>query len=102
MNTKICPSEPAPDLRGLFERWLELERAGGRRLAQTLADLNAACGTKYRHNWPSVMAERGYTLDRCPTNVRRYMMRLVLQAELERRGLKLTPAEIDDLVVNLT
>lgn len=101
MNTKTR-SEPLLDSRGLFERWLELERASGRRLAQTLADLNATCKTRYRHNWPSVMAERGFTLDRCPTNVRRYMMRLVLQAELERRGLKLSSAEIDDLVVNLT
>ena len=67
---------------GLFAHWLEIERATGRALTAILADLNAVCGTKYRHNWPSVMAERGYSLDRCPTSVRRYMMQKVLPVEL--------------------
>lgn len=87
---------------GLFERWLEIERSNGRSLAAILADLNAACGTKYRHNWPSVMAERSYSLDRMPTNVRRYMMQKTLPAELAALGANVSMKKIDALVVNLT
>lgn len=88
--------------KGLFERWLEMERSSGRPLAEVLADLNKACATKYRHNWPSVMASRGYSLDRVPTAVRQYMMSRVLPGELKARGLTLKPTEIFELVVNLT
>lgn len=88
---------------GLFERWLEIERATGRPLSAILTDLNDACDTKYKHNWPSVMAERGYSLDRLPTNVRRYMMRKVLPAEMKALdGKALTAKKIDALIVNLT
>lgn len=55
----------------LFFRWLEIEKSSGKTMTDILADLNAACGTKYRHNWPSVMAERGYSLDRLPACVRK-------------------------------
>lgn len=87
---------------GLFQRWLEIELATGRSLASILDDLNAACGTKYKHNWPSVMAERSFSLERCPTEVRRYMMREVLDAELKVLGVKLTTRRLEALLVNLT
>lgn len=45
---------------GLFERWLEIERATGRPMTVILGDINTACGTAYRHNWTSLMAKRGY------------------------------------------
>lgn len=88
--------------KGLFERWLEAERATGRSVSEILADLNNVCGTKYKHNWPSVMAARNYSLDRVPTAVRQYMMMRVLPGELEGRGLKMKATEIFDLVVGLT
>lgn len=87
---------------GLFERWLELERATGRPMTAILADINAACGTAYRHNWPSLMAKRGYSLDRCPTNVRRYMMEAVLPVELEKIGIRATNKAVAAIVAKLT
>lgn len=89
-------------MMGLFEHWLEIERATGRPMAAILADLNAACGSKYRHNWPSVMSARGYSLDRCPTNVRRYMMWVVLRAELQTLGLKASDSQVEALILSLT
>lgn len=88
--------------KGLFERWLDIERASERPFSEVLSDLNRVCGTKYKHNWPSVMAARGYSLDRLPTEVRQYMMLRVLPGELRTHGLTLRPMEIFDLVVNLT
>lgn len=87
---------------GLFERWLEIERATGRPMTDILDEINAACGTRYRHNWPSVMAERGYSLDRLPTAARRYMLRKVLPAELESLGVKITGKLVNEIVVRLT
>lgn len=86
----------------LFERWLEIERASGKPMTVILGDLNAACGSMYRHNWPSVMASRGYSLDRCPTAVRRYMMKKVLPVELERLGAKVSQEKLDALIICLT
>lgn len=86
----------------LFEHWLEIERATGRPMKSILDDLNAACGTMYRHNWPSVMAGRGYSLDRCPTQVRRYMMKKVLPAELDNLGIKVTQKKLEALIIRLT
>ena len=71
-------------------------------MSTILDDLTAACGTKYKHNWPSVMASRGYTLDRMPTNVRQYMMRKVLPAELERIGALASADQVDALIALLT
>lgn len=88
--------------KGLFERWLDIERSSERPLTEVLADLNRVCGTKYKHNWPSVMASRGYSLDRLPTSVRQYMMLRVLPVELASHGMKLRAGEILDVVVNLT
>lgn len=62
----------------LFERWLEIERATGRPMTEILADINAACGTKYKHNWPSDMQSRGFGMERTPSAVRRYMLEKVL------------------------
>lgn len=87
---------------GLFERWLEIERATGRPMTSILADINAACGTAYRHNWPSLMAKRGYSLDRCPTNVRRYMMRVVLPTEIEQLGIRPAEKVVAAMVAKLT
>ena len=87
---------------GLFERWLELERATGRSMTSILADINAACGTSYRHNWPSLMAKREYSLDRCPTNVRRYMMSVVIPAEIEQLGIRPTDEVVASMVAKLT
>lgn len=89
-------------MKGLFENWLEIERATGRPMTAILGDLNAACGTKYTHSWPSGMALRGYSLDRLPTNVRRYMMSKVLPAEFGRLGLEATSERIDEFIVLLT
>jgi hypothetical protein len=87
---------------GLFESWLVIERATGRPMAQILSELNEACGSRYRHNWPSTMRARGYGMDRCPTEVRRYMMQVVLQGELAALGAKATAGQVEQLVERLT
>lgn len=86
----------------LFERWLEIERATGRPMTAILDDLNTACGSMYRHNWPSVMAGRGYSLDRCPTAVRRYMMKKVLPVEIEKLGIEVSVKKLNALIIRLT
>jgi len=88
--------------KGLFERWLEIERSSGRPMTEILGDINRVCGTKYRHNWPSKMTQSGYSMDRVPTGVRQYMMTKVLAQELQSRGLKLSSGEVLDLVLALT
>lgn len=88
--------------KGLFQRWLEIEAASGKPLKQTLDEINAACGTTYRHNWPSKMASSDYSLERIPVAVRRYMMRRVLPAELSARGATFPPEVIDALIKLLT
>ncbi|MBR8043489.1 hypothetical protein KDW40_19155 [Burkholderia cenocepacia] len=88
--------------KGLFQRWLDIEAAAGKPLKQTLDEINAACGTAYRHNWPSKMAESGYSLERIPAAVRRYMMRRVLPAELTARGVSFSPDVVEALIKSLT
>jgi hypothetical protein len=83
---------------GLFERWLEIERGAGRPMTAILDDLNAACDTKYRHNWPSMMSRREYSLDRLPSCVRRHMMKIVVPVELEKSGVKLSPKNLDKFI----
>lgn len=90
------------NIPGLFERWIEIERAGGRPLGDVLADLNAATGTKYKHNWPSVVASRGYEMERCPVEVRRYMMSKVLAVELQQMGVELETNQLEKLILSLT
>jgi hypothetical protein len=87
---------------GLFQRWFALERATGRTVDAILTDLNATCGTKYDRTWPNVVAARNFGLERCPTNVRRFMLHKVLPVELQGLGLELSKKQIAVLVVNLT
>jgi hypothetical protein len=87
---------------GLFERWLEIEKASGKSVTEILDGVNKACGSKYKHNWPSVMASRQYSLDRLPTNVRRYMMEKVLPAEIALLGIRPSQDQIDAIIDRLT
>lgn len=89
-------------LPSLFERWWQIEVAAGKTTGQILNEINAACGTAYKHNWPSLMASRGYSLERLSTAVRRYMMRRVLPAELASLGVNLSPEATDRLIKVLT
>jgi hypothetical protein len=91
-----------PRAQGLFERWIALERSTGRSMGDILADLNAAAGTKYKHNWLSVVASRGYELERCPVEVRRYMLRKVLQDELAGMGFEVNQRQVEALTLALT
>ena len=68
----------------LFLNWLEIELKT-KTLKETLDEINKECGTRYKHNWPSMMKERGYTLERLPTNVRQYMMLQVLPEVFNRK-----------------
>lgn len=91
-----------PQAQGLFERWIALERQTGRSMRDILADLNAAAGTNYKHNWPSVVASRGFELERCPVEVRRYMLRTVLQDELTSMGFEVNQSQVEALIIALT
>ena len=71
-------------------------------MTSILSDINSACGTSYRHNWPSLMSKRGYSLDRCPTNVRRYMMTVVLPDELQRVGINPSKKTVASIIDRLT
>jgi len=94
LSTKSSP--------GLFERWIAIERETGATTGKILDDLNAAASTNYKHNWPSVVASRNYELERCPVEVRRYMMRKVLAVELAKLGIELTDRKLDKLILSLT
>ncbi len=87
---------------GLFQNWLSLEKAEGRPMKTILAELNAACGTKYDRTWPNVVAGRNFGIERCPTSVRRYMMGKVLKSALEANGLHMPDKKLLALIVNLT
>lgn len=89
-------------MQGLFERWLSLERASGRSMAEILDELNSVAGTNYKHNWPSVIARRNYEMERCPLAVRRHMMRKVLADELAGLGIELPRNQLEKLVTSLT
>lgn len=71
-------------------------------MTEILADLNAAANTRYEHNWPSVMAKRNFQLERIPSEVRRYLMRKVLEDELKGLGVELSKSKLDKLIVYLT
>lgn len=88
--------------KGLFLTWLEVEKSAGKAMTQILSEINDACGTAYRHNWPSKMADSGFNLERVPSNVRRYMMRKVLPAVLLARGISLDADALEELVKRLT
>lgn len=86
----------------LFERWMSIERATGRSLADILRDLNTVAGTNYKHNWPSVVAARNYELERCPIKVRAYMLEKVLPVVLNEMGVAITKNDLQRLVKTLT
>ncbi len=88
--------------QGLFQSWLEIEKASGKTMTQILSDINGACGTAYRHNWPSKMADNGYSLERVSVAVRRYMLRKVLPAKLSARGVTFPAEVIEKLIISLT
>lgn len=88
--------------KGLFERWLALEMKNGNTLKQVLDEINGACSTAYRHNWPAKVAARGYSLERMPDCVRRYMMRRVLPDVLAKRCQSVTKKDIEALIDCLT
>lgn len=91
-----------PITQGLFERWLAIERAKDRTLTDILCELNQAAGTNYKHNWPSVVASRGFELERCPTKVRQHMMRVVLDAELCKLNIAISKNKLEELIFSLT
>lgn len=90
------------DDKGLFELWHDLEIASGRKFGDVLNELNKACGTAYKHNWPSQQRARGYELSRCPVLVRQYMMRVVLSHELKLLGIDPGKINLDLLIKRLT
>lgn len=85
-------------MNNLYLNWLKIERKT-KSMESVLRDINVSCGTKYKHNWPSVMRDRGYTLERLPTNVRQYMMKIVLPNNLKQ---SLSEKELNDLVKSIT
>ena len=91
-----------PCQKGLFQRWLSLELESGKSLKVVLDEINEACQTAYRHNWPSKMASRGYSTTGIPICVRRYMFRKVLADEMKRRKKSFSPADIEDLTIALS
>ena len=84
-------------MNGLFLNWLELEKKE-KSLGQALAEINEACGTNYKHNWPSLMERKNYALERIPLSVRQYMMRKVLPELFT----ELSTEDIEKLVKSLT
>ncbi|MFB2639936.1 hypothetical protein ACE02P_18085 [Shewanella bicestrii] len=82
---------------GLFLNWLSIEKKSTTQKT-AIARLNAACGTKYVESWPSKMEARGYSMERVPTQVRRYMMLVVLANEFPEK----TENECEKLVTMLT
>lgn len=83
--------------KGLFLHWLEIEKKTKTQKA-AIEELNQLCGTKYTESWPSKMEGRGYTLERIPTEVRRYMMTIVLPDLLPGKS----ESEYKKLIIALT
>ena len=81
----------------LFINWLEIEKKTKTQKA-AIKKLNQYCGTKYTESWPSKMEGRGYTLERIPIEVRRYMMNVVLPELLPGR----TENEYKTIIIALT
>ncbi|MCQ8822300.1 hypothetical protein NQT65_19090 [Pseudoalteromonas agarivorans] len=81
----------------LFLQWLEIEKQTKSQKA-AIKELNSHCGTKYTESWPSKMEGRGYTLERIPTEVRRYMMAIVLPELLPGKS----ENEYKKLIISLT
>ncbi len=71
------------ELNNLFLNWLEISLRD-KTLAETLREINAACGTSYKSNWPAKMAAASYTLERLPRDVRQYMMMIVVPELIDK------------------
>lgn len=84
-------------VNNLFINWLNIEK---KTKSQKLAieELNRFCGTKYTESWPSKMEGRDYTLERIPTEVRRYMMAIVLPELLPDKSKN----EYKEIIISLT
>lgn len=72
---------------GLFRSWYEHEITSGKKQADILREINAACGTKYQSNWISQMLNTVQGMSRSPLVVRRYMMTAVLRSCLNKYGI---------------
>lgn len=81
----------------LFINWLSEERKTVTQ-KNAIERLNTACGTKYTESWPSKMEGRGYSLERIPIKVRRYMMQKVLPSLIPGH----TEEEYKKIILNLT
>lgn len=84
-------------MEGLFLNWLRIEKKT-KTQKTAIEELNALCGTKYTESWPSKMEGRGYTLGRIPTEVRRYMMTIVLPDLLPGKS----ESEYKKMIISLT
>lgn len=84
-------------MTGLFQNWLRIEKKTKTQKA-AIVELNEHCGTKYTESWPSKMEGRGFSLERIPTDVRRYMMLVVLSELLPGK----TKKEYMDIITSLT
>lgn len=84
-------------MEGLFINWLTIEKKN-KTQKTAIAELNASCGTKYTESWPSKMEGRNYSLERIPTEVRRYMMKAVLPKLVPGK----TDSEYKKIITSLT
>ena len=84
-------------MKGLFEQWLHVATKEKKQKV-AIAELNACCGTRYTESWPSKMESRNYSLERIPTNVRRYMMEAVLPELVPNK----TDSEYKKIITSLT
>lgn len=84
-------------MKGLFEQWLSFATKD-KKQKEVIAELNASCGTKYTESWPSKMEGRNYSLERIPTEVRRYMMKAVLPKLVPGK----TDSEYKKIITSLT
>lgn len=99
-NPEITERDDVPQTAGLFERWLALEKTAGKSPGQILADINAACGTKYKHAWLSLTASR--PSQNLPLDVRRYMMATVLPVVVKEQGINAKIPDIEAMTKALT
>lgn len=84
-------------MEGLFLKWLSIVKKNSNQKV-AIEELNYSCGTKYTESWPSKMKGRNYSLERVPTNVRRYMMRVVLPELIPGKS----DSEYNNIIKSLT
>lgn len=83
--------------KGLYRNWLEIEKKE-KTISDAIRMLNEVCGTRYTKSWPETMKSRGYSLERLPTEVRRYMMAKVLPELIPGKS----EEEYREITLNLT